>query len=320
MRVDRAGASAEHGYPAPEGHNDFCDRSMNGELRHKPQRLLLLGFGDFERHALASYLRLAAGRDPAFEQVESIAEADFLIADADHHGAIDAVLAADRAGDTVFIGSLAPEHALAWAMRPINPLQVFRAIEAAVALRGTPSSSSSSSGPPTTSPGLLDAPTRRSGDQAASPLVLVVDDSEVAQRFMVRQLDGLGLHAEAASHSARALHLMSLQRYDIVFVDVDLGPASELDGLSLCQRIKQAKRPPGTGLAPKVVMVSAHASATDRVRGTLAGCDGYLAKPLDDKTLVGQLRRVGLLAEPPRARSSRRSREAPAKSESTPLR
>jgi len=33
-------------------------------------------------------------------------------------------------------------------------------------------------------------------------------------------------------------------------------------------------------------MVSAHASQTDRVRGTLAGCDAYLAKPLQRERLV----------------------------------
>jgi len=112
-------------------------------------RVVLLGFGEFERHALASYLRLASSRDPSYEQVQSVPEADFVIADADHPGVIDIVLADDRAADTVFIGSLAPERALGWAMRPIDPLQVFREIDAAVALRRQESATA----PTTTSPG-----------------------------------------------------------------------------------------------------------------------------------------------------------------------
>ena len=65
----------------------------------------------------------------------ALASADYVIADADHAGTLDTVLGADRVADTVFIGSLAPDGALAWMMRPIDPLQVIREIDAAVALR-----------------------------------------------------------------------------------------------------------------------------------------------------------------------------------------
>jgi two-component system, cell cycle response regulator len=274
---------------------------MTSERDHgAPQRVMLLGFGDFERHALASYLRLSGVRAPAYAQTNAIGEADFVIADADHPGAIDAVLAADRVADTVFIGALAPDGALAWAMRPIDPLQVFREIDAAAALRRP--GSMAVSAPPSTGTGALDGPARRAGDVATSPLALVVDDSEIAQRFLQRQLGTLGVRAEVASHSARALQMLSQQRFDIVFLDVELGAASELDGLALCQHLKR-HRPPGTGLPPKVVMVSAHTGATDRVRGTLAGCDAYLPKPLDDAALQRQLRQLGVIAEGPSRRS-----------------
>jgi CheY-like chemotaxis protein len=285
------------------------DDTMTGERdRGAPQRVMLLGFGDFERHALASYLRLAGARDPVYVQTDTIGDADFVIADADHPGAIDAVLATDRVGDTVFIGALAPDGALAWAMRPIDPLQVFREIDAAAALRRPGAAPATL--PPTTGPGALDAPARRAGDLSAGPLALVVDDSEIAQRFLQRQLGALGVRAEVAGHSARALQMLARQRFDIVFLDVELGPASELDGLALCQHLKR-NRPPGTGLPPKVVMVSAHTGATDRVRGTLAGCDAYLPKPLDDAALQRQLRQLGVIADAPSRRSLKHKRREP---------
>jgi CheY-like chemotaxis protein len=277
-------------------------------------RVVLLGFGEFERHALASYLRLASSRDPSYEQVQSVPDADFVIADADHPGVIDIVLADDRAADTVFIGSLAPERALGWAMRPIDPLQVFREIDAAVALRRQESATA----PTTTSPGTLDSPTRRAGDVAVPPMALVVDDSEIALRFLQRQLESLGLRTEAAKNSTRAVHLLTQRSFDIVFLDVDLGPNSEADGLALCQHLKRAHRPPGSGLPPKVVIVSAHDSATDRVRGTFAGCDAYLGKPLEDQALQSELRRLGVLADPAPRRSSRRRREGKPTSGPTP--
>jgi CheY-like chemotaxis protein len=263
------------------------------------QRVLLLGFGEFERHALASYLRLSGNRVPAYEQVDSIDVADFVIADADHPGAIDEVMAADRGADTVYIGSLAPEGALAWAMRPIDPMQVFRELDAAVALRhfkhAPPSPVHVASAP---APLVEDQPQRRATDLATAPLALLVDDSEIALRFLQRQLQTLGVRTETATDSRDALAKLAQQRFDAVFVDLDLGPDSAMDGFALCRHLKQQQRPHGTGLPPRVVIVTAHGSATDRVRGTFAGCDAYLIKPIQEDTMLSSLRALGLVPTP----------------------
>ena len=266
------------------------------------QRVVLLGFGDFERSALSSYLRLSRARLPGFVQVETLGDADFAIADADHPGALDAIRAARRAQDTVFVGSVAPDGALGWTMRPIDPLQVFRELEAAVAIRHVdvvrPVTDSGSGALDSGSGGLDSAPgvARRAGDSAATPSALLVDDSDIAQRFLQRELHALGLRTECALSSARALELLAQQRFDVVFLDVDLGPASALDGLALCQHLKHP-RLGVTAPVPRVVMVSAHHTATDRVRGTFAGCDAYLGKPLDNDELLRVLRRFGLASD-----------------------
>ena len=291
-------------------------------------RVALLGFGDFERSALVSYLRLSSSRVPAYEEATSLAGADYLVADADHTGTLDAVLGADRVADTVFIGSLAPDGALAWMMRPIDPLQVIREIDAAVALRqaqaqarlapaaASRASASASAPAPTPKPAPAPAPApdaaaasapapgraapargrnaARAGDTSAPTAALLVDDSEIALRFLERQLQALGLRTDTAATSERALELLGQHRYDVVFLDVDLGPQSELDGLALCQRIKGQQSQVTKGAAPLVVMVSALAGATDRTRGSFAGCDAYLAKPLDDETMRRSLRKLGL--------------------------
>jgi two-component system cell cycle response regulator len=300
---------------------------MNAHSAKAAKRVALLGFGDFERTALVSYLRLSQNRVPAYKEAATLADADFVIADADHAGTIDAVLGADRVADTVFIGSLTPDGALAWMMRPIDPLQVFRELDATVALRtsraaaaapsppartpgkATPTPSVAVAGPdsqppaplPTSPPSppqpLVDkaarrsAP-RRSGDLSAPTSVLLVDSSDAALHALERQLQALGLRTETAPSSQRALELLALQKYDLVFVDVDLGPHSELDGLALCQHLKHSRHPPAAAGAPKVVMVAAQASATDRVRGSFAGCDAYLVKPFDDDVLRRALRQL----------------------------
>jgi len=286
---------------------------MSSALAPAAQRVALLGFGDFERSALVSYLRLSGSRVPAYQEAASLASADYAIADADHAGTLDTVIGADRVADTVFIGSLAPDGALAWMMRPIDPQQVFREIDAAVSLRHSraqsmrgaalPANVPPPTADPTTAalarPAAERGPARRAGDLSAPTAALLVDDSEIALRFLERQLQALGLRTETAATSQRALELLAQRRYDVVFLDVDLGPHSGLDGLSLCQHIKRQPPSAGKPAAPVVVMVSAHAAATDRVRGSFAGCDAYLAKPLDDDALRRSLRTLGLRLSAP---------------------
>jgi CheY-like chemotaxis protein len=292
------------------------------------QRVALLGFGDFERSALVSYLRLSSSRAPAYEEAESLADADFVIADADHTGTLDEVLGADRVADTVFIGSLAPDGALAWMMRPIDPLQVFRELDATVSMRESQAQAAAMPEPVTRAsaetpvepvpPAAPIAPAaapaapakrrsaRRADDVSAPTEALLVDDSEIALRFLERQLQAMGLRTETAMDSHQALELLGRRKFDLVFLDVDLGPQSELDGLALCQQLKHERRVAGAGAAPMVLMVTAHASATDRVRGSFAGCDAYLAKPIDDDTLRRSLRALGVRMAPASGFSSSR--------------
>ncbi|HET9823094.1 MAG TPA: response regulator [Burkholderiaceae bacterium] len=293
-----------------------------------PQKVALLGFGDFERHALASYMRLSKQRLPEYRQVDTLAEADFVIADADHLIVLDAVRAARRVGDAVFIGHTAPDGALGWTMRPIDPLQVFRELDAAVALRhadvlqplvdsgsggfdSRPAALDSGSGGLDSGAGALDGGERtgqRAGDSAPTLVALVVDVSESSLRHLRRQLHALGMRTESATTSQLALGELERQRFDLVILEVDLGPSSELDGLMLCQRLKKqgGELPP-----PRVVIVSARHSPTDRVRGTFAGCDAYLGKPLDDAELVRTLRQLGLISGADVQRRQRRRDTVP---------
>src|SRR5258706_10605829 len=87
------------------------------------------GFSAFERTALASFFRLAAQRSPAYHRVEETGLSDFLIADADHAGALAVVQRGQRLGDTVFIGAQAPDGASAWLPRPIDPMHIVRELD-----------------------------------------------------------------------------------------------------------------------------------------------------------------------------------------------
>ena len=129
---------------------------------------------------------------------------------------------------------------------------------------------------------------RRGG---AGRAVLVVDSTPIARKFLMQRLQALGYEAQGAEHGEHALALVEQQAFAIVFLELALTPHNGIDGLSLCQAIKQM---PGhlDGLAPAVVVTTGQTGSMDRVRGSLAGCDAYLSKPLIEAEFLMALREV----------------------------
>lgn len=266
-------------------------------------RVAVLGFSDFERKTLASCFRLAIHRHPEYALSAVLDESDFVLADADHAPSVQLVVATERLAQTLFIGNQPPADAVAGMMRPIDPLRVMRALDALVlpAVGGMPTRPPGSpaepegprparAGPPEPSvPSLPSVPSAPS----APPSALLVDDSPTALRDLSSRLLPWGLAVECAGNSNEAIERLARRTFDFVFLDVELGADSDLDGLALCQHIKRDHPLPGS----VVVIVSAHDSELDRVRGALAGCDAYLVKPLQAADLERLLLRQGL--QPP---------------------
>ena len=269
----------------------------------------LQGFSEFERAALASFFRLAVRRSPTYVQVAAIDQGDFLIADADHPGALDAVLGAGRELDTVFVGAQAPAGAMAWLPRPIDPMHIVRELDALVEQRLS-GRAQPADGPLATRVDLLlnelhlparpARPAHLAGDQAThyQPTVggrgrdvLVVDDSAIARKFLQLRLQRLGYRVQLASSGEEALDMIEALPFAIVFLDIRLGDADGLDGLQVCQLMRQRALARGDDELA-IVMVTGSTSAADRVRGSLAGCDAYLTKPLIEPVFLQALRQI----------------------------
>ena len=241
----------------------------------KPCRVALIGLGDAERGSLVAALAaLPSTREPRYELITALDDAAWLIADAEHTPSVKLVLAAEMLKRTLWVGTPPPRGAVAGVDRPLQVPALLDALDALVE-RALP-------------------PARRR--QARAPRrALLVDDSEIALRFLETRLSRFGLVTERALTSNRAIELMAAtpqQPYDFVFLDVELGPASTLDGLALARHLKRQHGREGAG--PVIVFVSAHASPTDRARGDLAGGDAYLGKPLDEVELQRVMLRHGL--------------------------
>ena len=267
------------------------------------------GFSEFERTALASFFRLVRRCGPVLLSVDDAAQAECLVVDADKAGAVEAVRAAGRTRDAVFIGAQAPVGAFAWLARPIDPLLVLRELDTLVELRRGGRRAGVQHVPSggvdlllhdigATGPiGAVKAD-RSLTDTALPPglaggngrNVLVVEDSAIARTFLAQRLARFGYRVVLACTGEEALAAFELQPFTIVFADITLGPANVLDGLCVCQAIKRHARSAESHTS--VVIVTGQASATARVHGALAGCDAFLTKPLMEPAFIAALRQV----------------------------
>jgi two-component system, cell cycle response regulator len=114
--------------------------------------------------------------------------------------------------------------------------------------------------------------------------ILVVDDSDIALKFMRNRLSRFGFHADLVHSGEDALAKMNTKPYKFVFLDVMM---EGLDGYQTCRAIKQRKY--SDGKPPVVVMLTSRGGTIDKIRGTLAGCDAYLTKPLNEQDLISVL-------------------------------
>lgn len=263
----------------------------------------LLGFSRFERQTLAAYLKRSDAHSPAYVLVDDIVDADMLVADADHLGALDQVQALARTRDAIFVGSSAPDGALGWMMRPLDPMQVLRVLDSsrsvqlqAAQLAGPhpPAPRQRRFAPQPSAPALQ--PTRRVSDGAAPQKrlrraeALVVHGDDGALSDVAQRLSTLGWTVREVRGSQAALAAIAAAPAAFVLIDGALDDGA--DALSLCRHLKQ-RRDPRAAVPAVVLIAAAAAQAADRVRATLAGADACIDHALDTEALRGVLASLG---------------------------
>ena len=121
--------------------------------------------------------------------------------------------------------------------------------------------------------------------------VLVVDDDPDIRGLVRTLLERAGKDVVEAHDGRQGLRALHSERPQLVVLDVTM---PELDGWDTLERIRDLSDVP-------VLMLTAHATELDAVRGLRAGADDYLAKPFGRQELLARvealLRRSGGRAE-----------------------
>jgi CheY-like chemotaxis protein len=113
--------------------------------------------------------------------------------------------------------------------------------------------------------------------------ILIVDDTPVNLKLTRMLLEHEGYEVRTAATAEEALELLETFHPRLVLADIQL---PGMDGLEMTRRIKADPR----NADVLVVALTAYAMKGDEDKAVQAGCDGYITKPIDTRTLGAKLR------------------------------
>jgi phosphoserine phosphatase RsbU/P len=140
------------------------------------------------------------------------------------------------------------------------------------------------------------------GDRSAATgaTILVVDDSPVNLRLVVRTLEGRGYRLLAAKNGRAALEIARRARPDLILLDIMM---PEMDGFEVCRALKSD---PSTRDSI-VLFLSALGEVTDKVTGLELGASDYITKPIQPEEVIARV--ANHVARQQLEREVRRSRD-----------
>ena len=111
--------------------------------------------------------------------------------------------------------------------------------------------------------------------------ILIVEDNDLNLDLLVQLLED-DYELVTANNGADGIEIAEQERPDLILMDMSL---PVIDGWEATRRIKSNNE-----LAHiPIIALTAHAMSGDEEKAKAAGCDGYLAKPLNEDLLFDQL-------------------------------
>ncbi|HEY3089942.1 MAG TPA: response regulator transcription factor [Actinomycetes bacterium] len=117
--------------------------------------------------------------------------------------------------------------------------------------------------------------------------LLVVEDEEGLVSALRSGLGRAGYAVDVAATTVEATEKLATTAYDLAILDITLPVGN---GLDLCRAIRRGEIEVASGSELRVLMLTARASLSDRVRGLDEGADDYLTKPFALVELLARIR------------------------------
>lgn len=104
--------------------------------------------------------------------------------------------------------------------------------------------------------------------------ILIVDDNQDSRELVVKILKNRGYQLIEAIDGEDALEKAMAERPDLILMDISI---PKIDGYEVTRRLKSRKEFKYT----PIIALTAHAMKGDREKAFEAGCEGYIAKPIN---------------------------------------
>src|SRR5579863_3062232 len=112
----------------------------------------------------------------------------------------------------------------------------------------------------------------------SGPSILIVDDNASNVKLMEATLDGGLFEVKTAMDAEEAIKVLETFEPRLILMDIQL---PGMDGLELTRLLK--RDPARRHII--VLALTAYAMKGDEEKATAAGCDGYITKPIDTRSL-----------------------------------
>lgn len=114
--------------------------------------------------------------------------------------------------------------------------------------------------------------------------ILIIEDNEQNLYLLTFLLQAGGYQVIQANTGPAGIELAELVRPDLILLDIQL---PGMDGYAVAHALRNSKN-----LADiPIVAVTSHAMVGDRERVLAAGCNGYIEKPINPDTFLGEIER-----------------------------
>ncbi len=113
--------------------------------------------------------------------------------------------------------------------------------------------------------------------------ILIVDNDALSRKPLVDHLRLENYEVDATVDGEEALILVAQKEYDIILLDVDI---KGMDGIELLKHLRRLSA------STDILMITAHADIPGAVESIKYGARDYLAKPIDIKELLGNVKKI----------------------------
>jgi two-component system, cell cycle response regulator DivK len=117
--------------------------------------------------------------------------------------------------------------------------------------------------------------------------ILLIEDNEQNRYLTTFLLEKHGYSVVPASDGKSGIELGLRSKPRGILLDIQL---PGLDGYEVARALRRNAALDGV----PIIAVTSHAMAGDREKAMAAGCDGYIEKPIDPDTFVGEVERLFL--------------------------